>query len=175
MAGAVLAFVATRRAATSTDREASLGMARFGLRAAFVTTALNLAGGFWLLLALPREVLRAFMRGGAATLIPLTVGILLGVFLLVVLSRITDPLTQPKEVRRVAEALVGAVVFMVLTRHQLRGIYLAPWRTDEQLTVATQWGPLALFLVVFVLCIGLTIYAIVRAVKDRPGPGEAAA
>ena len=175
MAGVVLAFVATRRAAATTDREASLGMARFGLRAAFITTALNLADGFWLLLALPRDVLRAFMRGGAATLVPLTVGILLGVFLLVVLSRITDPLAQAKEVRRVAEVIVGTVVFMVLTRHQLRDIYLAPWRADEHAAVATQWGPLALFLVVFVLCVGLTIHAIVRAVKDRPGPGEAAA
>jgi cellobiose-specific phosphotransferase system component IIC len=108
-------------------------------------------------------------------MIPLTVGILLGVLLLVVLSRITDPLTQTKDVRRVAELLVGAVVFMVLTRHQLRGIYLAPWRIDERVTVATQWGPLALFLAVFVLCVGLTVYAIVRSIKDKPGPGEAAA
>ena len=175
MAGAVLAFVATRRAATTDDREACMGMARFGLRAAFVTSALALVDGFWLLLALPRDVLRAFMRGGAVTTIPLTVGILLGVWLLVTLSRITDPLAQAKEVRRVAELLVGAVVLMVLTRHQLRGLYLAPWRTDEQIVVATQWGPLALFLVVFVLCVGLTVYAIVRAIKDRPGPGEAAA
>lgn len=175
MAGAVLAFVGTRRAATAEAREACLGMARFGVRAAFVATALNLADGFWLLLALPREVLRAFMRGGASTLLPLTVGMLLGVFLLVVLSRITDPLAQAKEVRRVAEVIVATVVFMVLTRHQLRGIYLAPWRADEQVTVATQWGPLALFLAVFVLCVGLTIYAIARAAKDTPGPGEAAA
>ena len=115
------------------------------------------------------------MRGGAATMIPLTIGILLGVLLLVVLSRITDPLAQAKDVRRVAEALVATVVFMVLTRHQLRDIYLAPWRAGEQVTVATQWGPLALFLGVFVLCVGLTIYAIVGAIKDRPGPGEAAA
>ena len=175
MAGVTLAFVATRRASTTGDREACLGMARFGLRAAFLSTALNLADGFWLLLALPREVLRAFMRGGAATMIPLSAGILVGVLLLVVLSRITDPLTQAKEVRRAAEALGATVVLMVLTRHELRDIYLAPWRTSEQVTVATQWGPLALFLVMFVLCVGLTVYAIVRAVKDRPGPGEAAA
>jgi len=175
MAGTVLAFAATRRAAATADREACLGMARFGLRAAFVATALELANGFWLLLALPRAVLGEFMRGGSATMIPLTGGILLGVLLLVVLSRITDPLAQAKDVRRVAEVLVATVVFMVLTRHQLRGIYLAPWRSDEQLAVATQWGPLALFLAVFVLCVGLTIYAIARAVKDKPGPGEAAA
>jgi hypothetical protein len=174
MAGAVLAIVATRRAAAD-DREVCLAMARFGLRAAFVTTALQLVDGLWLLLALPRDVLTAFMRGGAATMVPLTAGILLGVLLLVVLSRITDPLTQAKDVRRVAEVMVATVVFMVVSRHQLRAVYLAPFRMDEQVTVATQWGPLALFLLVFLLCLGLTVYAIVRAVKDRPGPGEAAA
>lgn len=172
MAGAVVAFAATRRPATAEGREVSLGMARFGVRAAFVATALELVDGFWLLLMLPREVLKAFMRGGLATMGPLTVGILLGVLLLVVLSQITDPLSQPKKVRRVAEVMLATIVFMVLTRHQLRGVYLAPWRTDEQVTVVTQWGPLVLFLVVFVLCVGLTVYAIVRAIRDRPGPGE---
>lgn len=175
MAGAVLAFVAVRRAATATDREGCEGMARFGLRAAFVATVLEIVDGFWLLLALPPDVLRAFMRGGAVTMIPLTAGILFGIFLLVLLSQITDPLAEPKKVRRVAEVIVATVVVMVLTRHQLRDIYLAPWRADEQVTIATQWGPLALFLAVFALCLGLTVYAIVRAVKDRPGPGEAAA
>lgn len=175
MAGAVLAFVATRRAATTKDREACQDMAKFGIKAAFVATALQLVDGFWLLLALPQEVLKAFMAGGLATMGPLSVGIVFGVFLLVVLSQITDPLAQSKKVRRVAEVLVATIVFMVLTRHQLRGIYLAPWRSDEHVSVATQWGPLALFLVVFVLCVGLTVYAIMRAVKDTPGPGEAAA
>jgi hypothetical protein len=175
MAGAVLALVGLRRAAGGGNREACDGMARFGIRAAFVATALQLVDGFWLLLALPRDVLSAFMSGGLATMGPLTAGILLGVLLLVLLSQITDPLTQGTKVRRVAEALVATVVFMVLTRHQLRGIYLAPWRSEEHVTVATQWGPLALFLVVFVLCVGLTVYAIMRAIKDRPGPGEAAA
>lgn len=175
MAGAVLALVATRRATKGVDREACQGMAQFGIRAALIATGLELLDGFWLLFALPEEVLKAFMRGGPATMIPLTIGILFGLLLLIVLAQITDPLAQAKKVRRVAEMIVGAVVFMVVTRHQLRGIYLAPWRGEEHVTVATQWGPLALFLVVFVLCLGLTVYAIVRAIKDKPGPGEEAA
>jgi len=175
MAGAVLSFMATRRAAQGGDRDVCQGMASFGLRAALITTVLQLLDGFWLLFALPEEVLKAFMRGGPATMVPLTIGILFGVLLLVVLGQITDPLAQAKKVRRVAELILGAVVFMVVTRHQLRGVYLAPWRSGEHATVATQWGPLALFLVTFLLCVGLTVYAIVRAVKDKPGPGEEAA
>jgi hypothetical protein len=64
---------------------------------------------------------------------------------------------------------------MVLTRHQLRTVYLAPARAGEQLQLATQWGPLALFLGVFVLCVALTVYALVKAAKDRPQAGEDAA
>lgn len=172
MSGVILAFAATRKTGATDVR---LDMARFGLRAAFVATTLEFAAGLWLLLALPRAVLRGFMQGGALTMIPLTAGILLGVGILAVLSRITDPLEQTKDVRRAAELLIATVVAMVLTRHQLRGVYLEPWRVGENPVVATQWGPLALFLGVFVLCVGLTVYAIVRAIKDRPGPDEAAA
>ena len=144
-------------------------------RAALVATLLQLVDGFWLLLALPEDVLKALMRGGAATMGPLTLGILAGVLLLVVLAQITDPLASPTKVRRVAELTVAAVVFMVLTRHQLRAIYLAPVRAGEQMQVSTQWGALALFLGVFVLCVALTVYALVRAARDRPQPGEDAA
>jgi len=125
--------------------------------------------------ALPQDVLTAFMRGGAATMLPLTVGLLAGIWLLVVLAQISDPLAQAGKVRRVAELFVGAMLFMVLTRHQLRGVYLASSRVGERAVVKTQGDVLAIFLVVFVLCVGLTVYAIVRAVKDKPGPGEQAA
>ena len=175
MAGALLAWVAVRRAARGGDTPVLSRMARFGIRAALVATLLQLVDGFWLLLTLPEDVLKAFMRGGPATMVPLAVGILAGLLLLVVLAQIADPLASPTKVRRVAELIVGAVVFMVVTRHQLRGIYLASPRAGKQVTVSTQWGALALFLVVFVLCIALTAYALAKAAKDRPQPGEDAA
>lgn len=171
MAGALAAFVAVRRAGKGGDREALAGMARFGIRAALVATLLQLVDGFWLLLTLPEDVLRSFMRSGAATMVPLSVGILAAVLLLVVLAQINDPMAQATKVRRVSEVIVLAMAFMVVTRHQLRGFYLAPSRATEHVTVAPQWGPLALFLAVFVLCVGLTIYALVRAAKDRPAAG----
>ena len=175
MSGALLAWVAVRRAGRGGDAESNSAMARYGVRAALIATVLQLADGFWLLLALPEGVLRAFMRGGAATMVPLTLGILAGLGLLVLLAQIHDPLAQPTRVRRVAELLVGTIVLMIVTRHQVRDLYLAAHRTGEQVVVATQWGALALFLVVFVLCVGLTVYAVVRAVKDRPAQGEQAA
>jgi hypothetical protein len=175
VAGALLAWVAVRRAGRGGDAPALSATARFGVRAALVATLLQLVDGFWFLLALPENVLRAFMRGGAATMGPLTLGILAGVLLLVVLAQIGDPLATPTKVRRAAELIVATVVLMVLTRHQLRTVYLAPARAGEQLQLATQWGPLALFLGVFVLCVALTVYALVKAAKDRPQAGEDAA
>jgi hypothetical protein len=64
---------------------------------------------------------------------------------------------------------------MIVTRHQVRDLYLAAARAGERLEVVPQWGVLALFLAVFVLCAGLSVWALVRAATDRPGPGETAA
>ncbi|HVN75647.1 MAG TPA: hypothetical protein VMT19_04970 [Thermoanaerobaculaceae bacterium] len=175
MAGALAAFVAVRRAARGGDAAAMAGMARLGVKAALVATLLQLVDGFWLLLAIPEEVLKAFMRAGAATMVPLGIGILAGLMLLVVLAQISNPLAQSTKVRRAAELIVGAMVFMIVTRHELRDFYLSKARAGEQVTVAPQWGPMVLFVVVFLLCVGLTIYALVRAAKDRPASGEEAA
>jgi hypothetical protein len=175
MAGALAAWVAIRRAAKGGDRKAADGMARFGVRVALVATLLQLVDGFWLLLALPEDVLKAFMRGGAATMAPFALGIFAGVILIAVLAQITDPLVQRTKVRRVAELLIGAVVLMVITRHQLRAVYLLQARADEQVAVAPQWDVFLLFLVVFLLGVGLTIYSLVRAATDRAEAGERAA
>ncbi len=172
MAGALAAWVAVRRAGKGGDPEAHRAMAGFGIRAALIATVLQLADGFWLLLALPEGVLRALMRGGAATMVPLTLGILAGLGLLVLLAQLADPLAQATKVRRIAELLVATIVLMIITRHQVRAFYLDAHRAGEQVVVATQWGVLALFLVVFVVCVGLAVYAVLRAVKDRPAPGE---
>ena len=55
-----------------------------------------------------------------------------------------------------------------VTRHQLRAIYLAPVRETEEMAVAPQWDVFALFLVVFLAGVAVTIYAMVRAATDRP-------
>lgn len=175
MTGALAAWIAVRRAAKAEDREELAGMAAFGIRVALGATLLQLLDGFWLLLALPEGVLRAFMRGGAATMVPLTVAILAGVLLLVVLAQVSDPLAHPTKVRRAAELIVAAMAFMVVTRQQIRGIYLTAARAGEHVAVGPQWGVLGLFLVIFVGGAGVTVYALVRAAKDRAAPGEMAA
>jgi hypothetical protein len=156
-------------------RPALDAMARYGIRAALVTTAAQIASGFWLLFAVPRETLLAFFRQGAATGVPLLIGIVAGAWLLFVLVQIRDPLAEPRRVKRAVELILAAMVFMVVTRQQLRGTYLAAAPANEKAAVSPQWGMVFVFAVTFVIAVTLTVFAIVRAVKDRPGPGEEAA
>ncbi len=178
MVGGVVAWVAVRRASGGAPlgEKAELdAMARFGVKFALYATLLQLIDGFWLLFALPEEVLKAFMRSGPVAMIPLTLGILAGVVLLVVLAQVHDPLAQGTKVRRALELVVGATAVMVITRHQVREIYLAPARAAEELVTTAPWGLIALFLVIFVAGVAATVYAMVRAATDRPAAGEQAA
>ena len=45
-------------------------------------------------------------------------------------------------------------------------------RADERMAVQPQWDVFALFLVTFLVCVGLTVWALVRAATDRPAAGE---
>lgn len=175
MAGAMLAYWAVRRSRTEGPSTELSEMARFGVKAALYTTVAQLIVGFWLLLAVPSPVLSTFMRGGAATTLPLALGILAGIGLLVVLAGIRDPLAEATRVRRVMEFLVGAIVFMIVTRHQLREAYLVEWKPLEGAQVVPQWDIFAVFLVTFLIGVALTVYAMVKAATDRAQPGEPAA
>jgi hypothetical protein len=175
VAAALLAWLAVRRAGRGGDEASCRTMARYGIRVALVAAIVQLADGFWHLLTLPEDVLHAFMRSGALTLAPLALGIVAAVALLTVLAQITDPVQQTVRVRRVAELIVVTMLFMVLTRHELRGVYLAAVRASEQVAVTPQWDVFAFFVAVLLVCVGLTVYALVRAAKDRPAPGETAA
>jgi len=149
--------------------------ARAGLFTALVATGAQFPVGLWLLGVLPKGVLTGLMTGGATTLVPLSVGLLLGIALLGLLVRALSRPGEPAAARVALAHLLATAAFMVVTRHQIRDLYLAAARANERLTVATQGGVLALFLAVFVLCAGLTVWAVVRAVRDRPEPGETAA
>lgn len=175
MAAAVLAYWQVKKAKAGGSQQELADVANFGVKAALYTTVGQLIVGFWLLLALPSEVLTAFMRAGARTTLPLGIGILAGIGLLVVLAGIRDPLVEVTKVRRALELLGGAIVLMVITRHQLREVYLASWKPLEGAQVSPQWGIFLVFLVTFLIGVGLTVYAMVKAATDTPEAGEPAA
>lgn len=155
--------------------EASAEAARFGLFVALVLTGGQFVVGLWLLGVLPPAVLSGLMTGGVAKMAPLGLGILTGLALLGLLVKAAGAPGNVRLARVVLGHFAAAALFMIITRHQVRDLYLAAARATEKLVVAPQWGVLALFLAVFILCAGLTVWALVRAATDRPGPGEEAA
>lgn len=168
------AWWAVRLATAGTEVQTNTEIARLAWRWALWTTLLQVAGGFLLLLVLPRPVLLGLMRGGAATLVPLTLSVLLGLGLLMMLARVTEPVRKRATVTGTLAAMLLTLAVMAVTRHQVRGIHLEPFLSPDGLAAAPQWGNFALF--ALLLVVGLaTVAFMVRRVLDSPATGDDAA
>ena len=132
-----------------------------GLRIFAVATMIQVAIGFWLLLALPKEIMMNFMGQNLFHTALLFIGIVLalGAIMTAVLGRLAPTL-----------ALLGAtVVVMVLMRTVLRHAYLEPYFEVENLQVAPQYDVLGLFLVIFIIGLITVGYMIKWAVTSGSG------
>lgn len=173
-AALVATWWAVRRAGDGVDADTNAAIARWGWSWALWTTVLQVVDGFVLLALLPPPVLRGVMVGGATTLLPLGLAILLGIGLLVMLARSTDPVRHPALVSGALGAMVLAIAVMSLTRHQVRALYLEPFTSQSTHVVTSQWGTFGLFVVI--LAAGLaTVGYMVRRVLTSPADGADAA
>ena len=154
--------------------ELNAKIAGFAWRWVLWTTVVQAVDGVLPLLLLPRPVLSAVTRGGAATMGPLTLAILLGVGLLVMIARVASPLASPGIVSGTLAAMVLAIAVMSITRHQARALYLEPSTTLYQHVVAPQWFNFALWVVLLVLGLA-TVGSMVRRVLSSPATGADAA
>jgi len=175
LAAILLAWLAVRRPPAEAERAAAAARASWGTKIALLATLLQLVVGLWLTISVPRDVLLGLMRGGAATMAPFTLGIAAGFGLLVFLARVRDPFADRSSVRRSLELFGLAMLPMLVTRHQLRDIYVDAAKAGAAPATASQWGVFAIFLVAFVACAALSILALRRSAADRPGSGEATA
>ena len=170
----VVAWWAVRQARAGREPELNARIARFGWRWALWTTLAQVVDGFVLLLVLPNDVLRGMMRGGGATLLPLAAGVVLGLGLLMMLSRVSDPTAKPGLVGGTLGAMLLTIGFMSITRHQVRALYLEPATARFELAAAPQWGNFALFALLLVAGLAVVAY-MVRSVLRNPAEGAEAA
>jgi hypothetical protein len=170
----VAAWWATRRVTAGDDVETNTAIARWSWRWALWATVLQVVDGFVLLFLLPGDVLRDVMSGGVATLVPLTLAILLGVGLLMMLARTDNPVASPGLITGTLAAMTLAVAVMSITRHQVRVVYLAPFTADQNFVVVSQWGNFLLFALLLVAGL-LTVAWMVRRVLASPASGAEAA
>ena len=106
--------------------------------------------GLWLLISLPEEVMLQFLgRNGFAT-------ILLGLVLVTLAGALVFGFKESPVPAAVFAVLT--VVFMAMIRDEVRDAYLAPYHSLEALPVTGQSGSLILFLVTFVIGLGVIGY-----------------
>jgi hypothetical protein len=173
-AALVATWWAVRRAREGVEVELNTAIAAWAWRWVLWTTLLQVVDGFVLLFLLPQPVMRGLMLGGAATLVPLALAILLGLGLLMMVARTTDPVGQPTLVGGTLAAMLLAIAVMSVTRHQLRALYLAPFTAGAEPTVAPQWGNFLLFTVLLVAGLA-TVALMLRRVLNSPASGAEAA
>lgn len=170
----VIAWWSARKAAAGVEVETNTAIVRTCWRWALWTIGLQVADGFVLLFMLPREVLLGIMQGGAATLGPLTVSILLGIGLIVMLARPIDPVAKRGLITGTLAAMFLTVAVMSITRHQVRVFYLEPATSQYHVTVAPQWLNFGLFAVLLVAALG-TVWYMTKRVLAEPAEGDGAA
>jgi hypothetical protein len=144
-AALVTAWWAVRRVSEGVDVEINTAIARWAWRWALWTTVLQVVDGFLLLMVLPRPVLRGIMSGGMATLGPLTLAILVGIGLLMMLARVSNPVEKPVLVTGTLGAMALTTAVMTISRHQIRALYLEPTTAQFSFQVVPQWGNFVLF------------------------------
>ena len=149
-------------------------MARYTWKWALWTTLLTLVDGFLLLLLLPGNVLGGLMRGGATVHLPLTLGILLGLALLVLLARAADPVARPGLLTGALLLFLGSMASMTVTRHQVRVQYLLEFTARHRMEEVSQWGIFFLFAVTLVAGLA-TVAWMVHRVLTSPATGDDAA
>jgi len=173
-AALVMAWWAVRQANRGVDVEINTEIARYSWAWALWLTVLQVADGFLLLMLLPRPVLSGFMRGGPATLGPLTLAIFLAIGLLVMLARSRNPVESSGLVSGTLGAMVLTIGVMSITRHQVRELYLAASTSQYQFAVVPQWGNFLLFVVLLIAGLATVAY-LVRRVLSSPAAGKDAA
>jgi|AMFO01.1.fsa_nt_gi hypothetical protein len=170
----VLCWWSVRQARRGEDVDHNRAIAGFTWKWALWATVLQVADGFVLLMVLPSHVLKGIMTGGVTTLGPLTLAVLLGLGLLMLLSRVTDPVADPAKVTLALAVLTGTIAVMAVTRHQVRALYLAASRARFHIAAQTQLGPLVLFFVLLVAGLAAVAYMVARVLASRAEGREAA-
>jgi hypothetical protein len=125
-------------------------------------------------MVLPRPVLRGIMSGGAATLGPLTVAILVGIGLLMMLARVSNPVEKPGLVTGTLSARTLTITVMTITRHQIRALFLEPSTAQFSFQIVPQWGNFVLFAVALIAGL-VTVGYMLRRVLTSPASGADAA
>jgi len=115
-----------------------------------IATAIQVVIGFWYLLSIPQDLIPQFMGQNLAATIFLMLGILAGIGALVTAFL--------GKLRPTIAMLLLTVISMIITRFNLRTMYLSDNFQVGSLELSPQYGILALFIVVLLAGLGAIYY-----------------
>lgn len=126
-----------------------------------IATAVQVVVGFWYLLSIPQSLIPQFMGQNLFATIILMLGILAGIGALVTafLGKLTPTITQ----------LLITLTAMIITRYNLRMMYLSDSFQLSQLQLKPQYGVLVLFLVILLVGLGAIYYMLKAGFKTNEG------
>ena len=163
-----MAWWSARLVRRGEDVDVNRAIARWCWRWALWTTALQIVDGVALLVLLPRSVLSGLMQGGAASLAPLTLAVVGALGLLVLLARVSHPSDAWALTTGGLLGMVALVTVMVVTRHQVRVLYLDPVADLSAFAVLPQWLNFALFAALLVIALAVTVSMTRMVITGRP-------
>lgn len=137
---------------------AGMDWVRIGCRWFAFATLANVLIGLWFLFSLPWGVLNLASPSGQFLAVMLGGGLVLAL-----------PALRAGFAGRLVPAVfctLGTVILMVLARDQVRQILLSPWFAPDQLQVRPDLAPLVLFLVLFVVGLGLIAWMVPFTLKS---------
>ena len=115
-------------------------------------TMFQIVVGFWFLIALPKNVMMTFMGQNMAATVSLALGILLA------MAAIMTAMMNRVWLTSIITVLTVAV--MIMNRIFVRDAYFEPYFSADQLEVVPQYQIMTIFLVIFVIGLGVIGYMI---------------
>jgi hypothetical protein len=165
---------AARRARAGEAVEVNQRIASYAWRWVVWTIALEILAGFTLLALLPGPVMSRLMRGGAGGLVPLIAAIVLGLGMLMMVTRVRNPVDETKLVNGTLGALTLTVALMTITRHSVRLLYLEPTSSQTEILAAPQWGNFGLFALLLIGGVATLVFMLRRVLTSAATGQEAA-
>lgn len=130
-----------------------------GLTLFWIFTLVQMVLGLTWLMTLPQETQHLFMGGSAYASILLLLGVMLAIGLVIMAMR--------GNLLGTVSSLILTLVVMMLMRDEVRGGYLSQYFNPGQLKVVLTISPLVLFLVTFVVGLGVLYWMIRTALDPR--------
>lgn len=135
---------------------------KLGLKIFAIATAIQVAVGFWFLIALPRDVMLKFMGGNMVYTIVMTLGIITGIATLVFgfLGKLKLSIIH----------LLLTTVLMVIMRANVRTAYLEKYYSINDPAIEPQYGVMGLFFLIFITGLGVVWYML--KISNKPTEGR---